>query len=64
MPRPQIQQPESGSRTPSNWESTPWSPEDRVVDEPLRLSAREEPMRLDDDHVIDLPLDGDSIRRA
>jgi hypothetical protein len=62
MPRPAFQQPESGAPTPPAWESLPWTPEDRVVEEPR--SEREQPLRLSDDHVLDAALDSDSIRRA
>jgi hypothetical protein len=64
MPRPELQQSENGTVSPATWESSPWTPEDRVAEEPLRLGAREEPLRLTDEHVVDAPLDGDSIVRA
>ncbi len=63
MPRPDLQQPESAV-TPQTWESSPWNAEDRVVEEPMRLGAREQPLRLDEDHVIDAPLESESIRRV
>ena len=64
MPRPVLQQPESGAVAPSNWESSPWNAQERVVEEPLRLGAREQPLQLSDEHVVEAALDGDSIRRV
>ncbi|HUJ25243.1 MAG TPA: hypothetical protein VLW85_04440 [Myxococcales bacterium] len=64
MPRPQVEQPTSASPSPANWESSPWLPEDRAVEEPFRLGAREEPLRLSDEHVVEAALDSESIRRV
>jgi hypothetical protein len=61
MPRPDFQQSESGAAAPPAWESSPWVPEDRTIEEPR--SAREEPLRLSEEHVIDSVLDSESIRR-
>ena len=62
MPRPDFQQTDSGTRTPPSWESSPWMPEDRVVEEPRR--PREEPLRLSSEHLLESTLESESIRRA
>jgi hypothetical protein len=50
-----------GSRiAPPAWESTPWVPEDRIVEEPRRTLER--PLRLSEEHVVEASLAGDSIR--
>jgi len=61
MPRTELQQPQVELALPA-WESAPWVPEDRVVDEPRRSS--EPPLHLSNDHVINSTLESDSVRRA
>ena len=63
MPSRDLQQSDAAP-SPATWESTPWIPEDRVVEEPLRLGAREPVMQLTDENVVDADLDGDAIRRV
>lgn len=62
MPRPHLQQPESGTIAPPSWESAPWVPEDRTVEEPHR--PPEPPLRLSSEHVLEAPIESESIRRA
>lgn len=65
MPRPDFQPQSESGLTPATWESTPWSPDDRVVEEPMKLGPRDEPLMLAaTDHVIDASLESDSIRRV
>jgi hypothetical protein len=45
-----------------SFESAPWSPRELLLEEPSR--AGESPLRLEqDDHVVDVDLDGDAILR-
>ena len=56
-PRPR-QQPDT-AQAPS-FESAPWSPRDLVLEDPRRPG--EAPLRLvQNDHVVDVELDGDAI---
>ena len=58
-PRPQ-RQPDT-AQAPS-FESAPWSPRELVLEEPRRPG--ETPLRLaQNDHVVDVELDGDAIVR-
>ena len=59
MAQPDLQQPGSEIAPPS-WESAPWVPEDRAIEEPRR--PREAPLRLSDEHLVEASLAGDSIR--
>jgi hypothetical protein len=61
MSLPNLQTPVSRIAPPA-WESTPWIPEERTIDEP-RLTL-ERPLRLSDEHIIEASLAGDSIRAA
>jgi hypothetical protein len=46
-----------------SFERTPWLAQERVLEEPRR--EPEAPLRLEiEEHVIDVPLDGDAILRA
>jgi hypothetical protein len=61
MAQPNLQKP--GPRTaPPAWEATPWIPQERTVEEP-QISA-EPALQLSDEHVVDVPLAGDSIVAA
>ena len=62
MPHSDVQQPESSAVAPPAWESAPWIPEDRTVEEPRR--APEPPLRLSSENVIEAVLESESIRRA
>jgi hypothetical protein len=62
MPSRELQQPSADSLVSPAWESSPWQPEDRVVVE-LESASKEPPMRLADDHMIELQ-ESDSLRRA
>jgi hypothetical protein len=62
MPSRELQQPSADGRVAPAWESSPWQPEDRVVVE-LESASKEPPMRLADDHVIELQ-ESESLRRA
>ena len=59
MAQPDLQQP-CFEIPPLFWESSPWVPEDRAIEEPRRL--REAPLRLSDEHLVEASLAGDSIR--
>lgn len=61
MPRPDVQQAPIDAVLSPTWEATPWVPEERNVEEPKR--AGEPPIRLSDEHVIDLQESG-AIRRV
>ena len=51
------------ARTPP-FEASPWTPRELVLEEPIRAAA-EAPLLLEqNDHVVDVLLDGNSIRRA
>jgi len=51
------------ARTPP-FEASPWTPRELVLEEPIRAAA-EAPLLLEqNDHVVDVLLDGDSIRRT
>jgi hypothetical protein len=51
------------ARTPP-FEASPWTPRELVLEEPIRAAA-EVPLSLEqNEHVVDVLLDGDSIRRG
>lgn len=51
------------ARTPP-FEASPWTPRELVLEEPIRAAA-EAPLLLEqNDHVVDVLLDGHSIRRT
>ncbi len=60
MPSHEVQKPSPDGLAAPAWESAPWQPEERVVAE---LSTQEPPLRLSDDHVIELS-ESESLRRA
>ena len=59
MPRPEFQQTKSDLAPPA-WESAPWMPEERIVEE--RRDEEQAPLRLSDEHLIQEALGSDSIR--
>ena len=60
MPSRDVQQPSKDGVSAPAWESLPWEPEERVV---MELSTQEPPLRLSDEHVIELT-ESDSLRKA
>ena len=60
MPSHDVQQPSADGLASPAWESSPWQPEERVVSE---LQSNEPPMKLSDDHVVELS-ETESLRRA
>jgi len=63
MKQTQRKRPGRDARTPP-FEASPWTPRELVLEEPIRAAA-EAPLLLEqNDHVVDVLLDGDSIRRT
>ena len=60
MPSRELQQTPQDSPVAPAWEATPWQPEEHVV---IELESNEPPMKLSDEHVIELS-ESDSLRRA
>ena len=47
---------------PVHFEKSPWTAKELHLEEPRRWAG--EPLRLSEEHVVDVLLDGDSIRRV
>jgi hypothetical protein len=60
MPSRELQQTPQDTVVAPAWEATPWQPEERVA---VELKSEEPPLRLSDDHVIELS-ESESLRRA
>jgi hypothetical protein len=61
--RPAQAEPRSVTPRSPGFERAPWRAQERVLEEPR--SRTEEPLRLAmDEHVVDVPLDGDAILRV
>ena len=61
--RPAQAESRSDAPRPPGFEQAPWRAQERVLEEPR--PRPEEPLRLAmDEHVVDVPLDGDAILRV